>query len=131
MDLESLKKQIDWCHMEFFEQLKELRESKGLTQTQVADTLGIAKNTYIGYEKGEREPRLSELKKLAHMFGMTLSELCMEADSRNIDQRLALHFEAVKQFNEEEMQAFNTLVESMVIRHHAKKAQEITSKPKS
>lgn len=118
---------INWHNeMDFHEQLKALREAKELTQGQVAEMLGIAKNTYIGYEKGSTEPRLSELKKMCHLYSITLSELCMEADSRNIEQNLALQFEAVSQFGEEEMEAFNTLVESMVMRHHAKKAQAMS-----
>jgi transcriptional regulator with XRE-family HTH domain len=112
--------------MDFNEQLKTLREGRDLTQGKVAEMLGIAKNTYIGYEKGSTEPRLSELKKMSHLFGITLSELCMEADGRNVDQNLALQFEAVKLFGEDEMAVFNSLIEAMVIRHHAKKAQEMS-----
>lgn len=81
MGIESPKTQTKRCDMEFHEHLKQLRETKELTQLQAAEALGIAKNTYIGYEKGEREPRLSELKKMAGLFEMNLSDLCMEARS--------------------------------------------------
>lgn len=70
---------IDDTHMEFHEHLKRLREDKGLTQAQVAESIEIAKNTYIGYEKGTREPRLSELKKMADLFHVEIGELCLEA----------------------------------------------------
>lgn len=129
MDIELLKNQFDWCNMEFHEQLKRLREAKNMTQEQLAGLLGIAKNTYIGYEKGEREPRLSELKKMGSVFGMTLSQLCMEADSRNVDEGLVLMFDAVKGFKPEEKAVFSSLVEAMVIRHHADKAKELSPKP--
>jgi transcriptional regulator with XRE-family HTH domain len=131
MDIELLKITTCWWNMEFKDQLRQLRESKNLTQAQVAEMIEIAKTTYIGYEKGEREPRLSELKKLAHLYGVTLSELCMEADARNIDQALALHFENVKQFDVDEMKTFSAIVESMVMRHNFKKAQEIGEKTKA
>lgn len=126
MGIESLKFQSDWCDMQFHEHLKTLRQDKGLTQTQVADEVGIAKNTYVGYENGSREPRLSELKKMAVLFGMSLSQLCMETDARSVDDSLVLRFQAVKQFSPEEMEAFNTLVEAMVIRHHANKARTLS-----
>lgn len=131
MDIESLKIQTDWCDMQFHEHLKRLRQSKGLTQNQVADEIGIAKNTYIGYENGNRDPRLSELKKLAILFGMTLSELCMETDSRSVDDELVLRFQAVKQFDQDELKAFNTLIEAMLIRHHANKARTLSEKTKA
>lgn len=125
MDIELLKLQTDWCHMDFHEHLKQLREAKKLTQEQVARMLGIAKTTYIGYEKGEREPRLGELKKMAGIFGMTLSQLCMETDSRNVDESLVLLFEAVRQFDEAELKTFTDVVESMLIRHHANAAKSL------
>ena len=131
MGLELLKIQTDWCDMLFHEHLKTLRLAKGLNQQQTADEIGIAKNTYIGYEKGDREPKLSELKKMAQIFGMTLSELCMDADSRNVDESLVLLFGAVKQFDQAEMQTFTDLVEAMVIKHHANKAKSLSQKPQN
>lgn len=125
MDIELLKRQTDWCDMQFHEQLKSLRLAKGLSQLEISEELGIAKNTYIGFEKGDREPRLSELKKMALLFNMTLSELCMDADSRNVDESLVLLFAAVKNFDEAEMRTFNDLVEAMVIKHHANKAKTL------
>lgn len=130
MDIELLKNQFDWCHMDFHEHLRQLREAKKLTQEQVAGLLGIAKTTYIGYEKGDREPRLSELRKMASVFNMTLSQLCMEADSRNVDEGLVLTFEAVKQFDAKELAVFNNVVEAMVIRHHAQAATKLVPEDK-
>lgn len=126
MSIELLKIQTHWCNMEFHEQLRNLREDKNLTQEQFANLIGIAKTTYIGYEKGEREPRLSELKKMAQLLGITVSQLCMETDSHNVEEGLVLMFEAVKQFNAEELKTFSNLVEAMVTRHHAEKARSLS-----
>ena len=70
--------------MKFHDHLKQLREARGITQAQVAESVDIAKNTYIGYEKGSREPRLSELKKLAKLFQVELGELCLEPESEGL-----------------------------------------------
>lgn len=75
---------LDDLAMEFHENLKRLREAKGLTQAQVAEAMGSAKNTYIGYEKGTREPRLSELKKLAEVLGVDLGKLCLEGSEAGL-----------------------------------------------
>ena len=51
------------------ENLKNARISKGLTQQQVADALGITKSTYSGYELGRREPDAIKLTKLSRLLG--------------------------------------------------------------
>ena len=54
--------------MTFQERLKEARLEKGLTQDQLAGLIGIAKSTYNGYEKGNREPDFFKLKKLIEVL---------------------------------------------------------------
>lgn len=96
MVIESPKSQHEGCDMEFHEHLKKLRESKELTQIQVAEAVGVAKNTYIGYEKGDREPRLGELKKMAELFNVSLGELCLEAYDSGLTGWLKASFENAK-----------------------------------
>lgn len=48
--------------------LKELRESKGLTQKQVAQLLNLHSVTYLHYEKSQREPPLQVLAEMAKFF---------------------------------------------------------------
>ena len=55
--------------------LKIFRKERGLTQTQVADAVGIGRQAYAYYEKGEREPSTETLCKLADFFGVTVDEL--------------------------------------------------------
>jgi transcriptional regulator with XRE-family HTH domain len=112
--------------MKFHDHLKKLREDKNLTQQQVADAMEISKNTYIGYENGKTQPRVDELKKLSVFYGKTISAICLESDSRNIDKSLVLQFEAVKHFDEEEKRCFNMLVEAMVLKHHARKIEKMS-----
>lgn len=55
--------------------LKKLREAKGLTKKQTALELGISERAYITYEYGEREPKLETLQKLADFYGVTTDYL--------------------------------------------------------
>lgn len=96
MGIESPKNNTEDPDMEFHEHLKRLRESKELTQIQVAEAVGVAKNTYIGYEKGDREPRLSELKKMAELFNIGLGELCLEGRDSGLTGWLKSSFENAK-----------------------------------
>lgn len=55
--------------------LKELREAKGLSQTQLANELGISQQAYARYEKGDRKPKISTLIKLADYFDVSVDYL--------------------------------------------------------
>ena len=47
------------------ENLKKIRESRGLTQKQLADKLNIASSTVGMYEQGRRQPDLDTLIKMS------------------------------------------------------------------
>lgn len=55
--------------------LLELRKSKNLLQREIAFACGITTAAYGSYEKGDREPTLETLSKLADFFGVTVDEL--------------------------------------------------------
>lgn len=55
--------------------LKRARENTGLTQSQVADMLGISDGTYKNYEQGKREPNNTLLLKIADLYGVTTDYL--------------------------------------------------------
>lgn len=55
--------------------LLELRKSKNLLQREVAFACGITTAAYGSYEKGDREPTLETLSRLADFFGVTVDEL--------------------------------------------------------
>lgn len=50
--------------MSFQSRLKEARLAKGYTQEQLATQIGVAKSTYTGYEKGNREPNIFTVSKI-------------------------------------------------------------------
>ena len=55
--------------------LKELRKATGIQQQEAAKKLGIPGSTYAGYERGEREPRIDVLIKLADYFDVSVDYL--------------------------------------------------------
>lgn len=48
--------------------LKELRKSEKMTQQEVADIIGVSQRAYGFYERGDREPSIDTLSKLANLF---------------------------------------------------------------
>lgn len=69
--------------MTFSEHLLKLRQEYGLTQTALAQQIGISWRAYQTYERGQREPGLSALVALADFYGLTVDELiCHTRTSR-------------------------------------------------
>lgn len=62
------------------ERMLALRKEKKLTQEEAAREIGIALRTYCRYEKGEREPTVPTLWKLADFFGVSIDYLVGRKD---------------------------------------------------
>lgn len=61
------------------ENIKSLRESRGLTQAKLGDAVGVSDKAVSTWESGKREPRMGTTEKLAEFFGVTVSALfCSE-----------------------------------------------------
>ena len=67
------------------DRLKNLRTSKGLTQKQVAERIGIAMSTLSGYELEDKHPSYFTLMKLARLYGVTTDYLLGMEETRQID----------------------------------------------
>ena len=55
--------------------MKELRESKGLTQDYMAGLLGIKQSSYSLKESGKRKFKISELLTIKEILNVSLDEL--------------------------------------------------------
>ncbi len=55
--------------------LKELRQINGLTQSQLADKLGCNQTAIGKYERGDLQPSIETLFKLADIFGCSIDYL--------------------------------------------------------
>lgn len=61
------------------ERLRSLREKKGLSQSQVADIIGVTRTAYIHYETGRYKP-VRKLKELCKLFDVS-SDYILGTDS--------------------------------------------------
>jgi transcriptional regulator with XRE-family HTH domain len=55
--------------------LKLLRKRKGLSQEEVAQTLGMNRSTYSGYENGVAQPNIDNLIAFSRLFEISVDEL--------------------------------------------------------
>ena len=64
----------------FSERLVELRDSRNLSQKEVAKEFGVVVRAYQRYEYGEREPQLSVLIRMADFYNISLDYLAGRTD---------------------------------------------------
>ena len=63
----------------FIENLKSARESRGLTQKQVSEALGVSDRTYSKWETGETEPGIELICRLAEFYSCAPADFFKDA----------------------------------------------------
>ncbi len=66
--------------------LKELRKSRGLTQTEVAKQIGISQNNYSYWENGKVKIDNNSLKRLADLFNVTVDYI-LDRNTGNLNNK--------------------------------------------
>ncbi len=65
--------------MEFNENLKEIRISKGFTQKDICKILQVSNNCYASWEQGRTQPDINNLRRLCAIFDVSADYLlCLE-----------------------------------------------------
>lgn len=78
--------------------LKQLRENKGINQTEISNMLNIKQASYSNYENNKREPDIKTIKALADFYNVT-TDFLLEHDQNNEKEKL-LTIEETKIINE-------------------------------
>lgn len=65
--------------------IKQARQYAGLTQAQVAESIGVCRHRYMKIEKDPNEATVAELNKLAKTTGIPMRDLILLSDSTNVD----------------------------------------------
>lgn len=108
--------------MEFVNRLIELRKQRGLTQQALASAIDLHVNQIKRYEAGTAQPTLDTLVRLAKELHTTLDDLVFGEDHRSPADELKLQFEALSLFDEEDRRIAKALLESLILKHNAKRA---------
>lgn len=64
-----------WVYMKINEKIRFLRESKSLTQDEMADRLGMSTNGYAKIERGEMRLTIPKLEQIVEVFDTDILEL--------------------------------------------------------
>ena len=79
---------------EFITTIRKLRERAGLSQSDVAGAVGIARATYVKLENGGREPKQSEIMALARYY--EVSPLTIMTGEHLVEEPAAVYHHAPK-----------------------------------
>lgn len=92
--------------------LKEIRESKGMTQTQLGEVIGAKKSAVSLWESGKRQIDNNTLKSLADFFGVSVDYILgrdqEELAQDNVEIRVLAR--GAKQLTPEQIQKRNELI---------------------
>ena len=64
--------------------LEELRKQRGIRQEDLAQALGVSRQTVISLEKGKYNPSLALAFRLARYFAMPIEEIFDDCDEREV-----------------------------------------------
>lgn len=74
--------------------LKVLRKTKGLTQQDLANLLGVQRATISNYEVGRRSPHIKELQRLSELLGVSLEYFGISnSEARDLIARAKIVFD--------------------------------------
>jgi transcriptional regulator with XRE-family HTH domain len=66
------------CHDAFGKYIKEARKRKRLTQTSVAEKLGVTQSYYSRIENGDRDVDLAVAFEICNVLGLNISDFANE-----------------------------------------------------
>ncbi len=73
------------------ENIKRLRKSLGLTQTELAAALQITQQSITAYENGKKKPTLEKMKQMALLFSVSLDDLIGEQELNISVEKKTVH----------------------------------------
>ena len=60
--------------------IRQLREVRSWTQLELAYRLGVTPVTIYNWERGRTEPRVSQFRQLARLFGVSMDDIALEGE---------------------------------------------------
>ncbi len=65
--------------------IRVLREGRGWTQLELANALGVTPATVYNWERGQFEPKASQLRAIAKYFGVSMDAIDFETPTASKD----------------------------------------------
>jgi transcriptional regulator with XRE-family HTH domain len=105
--------------MNLADNIKAIRDSKGLKQIEVADHIGVDKSAYSKIEKGSRALTVDELQKMALLFDLTTDQIIhydgsLPTEVTIEDKSAVEQIRLIQQLDDEDKQTIFKLIDKML-----------------
>merc|ERR1711974_315896 len=105
--------------MNIGENIKRIREQKGMLQKEVATAVNVHPSNYSKIEKGERLPSIDVADKLAKLFDMTIDQIIhlgngLPQEITIEDKTTTEQLKMLQQLDEEDRKALFRIIDTMV-----------------
>lgn len=97
--------------------IAQLRKEQGITQVQLAETLGVSQQTITAYEVGRRRIQVSALPVIAQALGVTIEALVAEAPKpgkRGPAPKLQQQLERIQQLPKARQRMVSEVLDSLL-----------------
>lgn len=105
--------------MNLSDNIKAIREEKGLKQIEVATLIGVDKSAYSKIEKGLRALKAEELYKMAQLFNLTTDQIVnhdgqLPKEVAVEDKTAVEQMRLIQQLDDEDRQTIFKLIDKML-----------------
>ena len=103
--------------MELSERLKQIRVHKGLSQKELALTVGIDRAQYSRFENSKTDPSLPTIRKLAQALGVRVADLFLEDDGYDVnsaDKSLLEKIRMIEGLSDEDQKTIFNILDAFV-----------------
>jgi transcriptional regulator with XRE-family HTH domain len=116
--------------MSIGDNIKHLREERGMTQQQIAELVNMHRSNYSKVESGQRELSIKALSKIAKYFNVTLDELVngngtLPEEVKIEDNNTLEQVKLIQELNEDDRSMVFKMIETFVTK---KKFKEFFNK---
>jgi transcriptional regulator with XRE-family HTH domain len=107
--------------MGFDDRLERIRKKRKLTFNELAQMINVHSTQLRRYEKGESQPTLDVLRKLAIALNVPGDMLLFDEEEREPPEDFLLQFEAISKFGLEEKKIIKEVLDGLILKHEAKR----------
>ncbi|MGR6837876.1 helix-turn-helix transcriptional regulator [Aliivibrio wodanis] len=105
------------------ERIKEFRLLENLKQDELAERVGVTQQTILKWEKGESEPKASQILKLAKALARPTVDL-LDNVSEDLNEKIKAKLHLIERLNEDEKKTIMTILEALVIKSQNDRTRE-------
>jgi transcriptional regulator with XRE-family HTH domain len=106
--------------VDFPERLATLRHKQGLTQTTLANQVGIHVSQIRRYEQGTAQPTLDVIRRLTLALNTNADQLIFDPNEHTPND-WQLRLQAITHLDPDEQNTIRTVIDGILIRHQARK----------